>query len=518
MKMPKARKRHIVEVYLEYVDIRYSRRYLAGLLSGNPFPDTFAGIKEILAAYHIFSRGISLSVSELAEFNDPFITVISDPESELVLVTGISSDKCTYLTEDNSKCEIGLNNLEAVWNGKVLFPEVTELSGEHDYIRNSILSAADKLKHPLIVVLATCIILTLFVSATHENTIYSSILAILYCSGIAVSVMLIMKGLNVYNPFIHKICHSGGKTNCSAVMESKGSKLFGLIGWSEIGFIYFSGNLLFFLLFPQYINILFLVNILSLPYSLWSVGYQRFVTKRWCPLCISVQIIFWLQFGVFILYGTTLNFGKVPWHIFVYYILTLSIPSVLLWVFMPIKSKSLEAATLKRSLLKLKSDESVFKTLLANSTECDLPEEARSIVLGNISAENTLTVLSNPYCGFCATFHGRLVKFLDSHPQFKAELVFVGEEPMEKVILFLIGVYFNYDHKMAERIYEKWFESHEKIIGDYRIDGTNEKIGIIYNASKVWYDTHRGKGTPTIYINNRLLPEGYILEDLGFVF
>ena len=53
----KARK-HIVEIYLKYVGIRYTPSFLREKIFKHPFARTFAGIQDILLDYHIRSLGI----------------------------------------------------------------------------------------------------------------------------------------------------------------------------------------------------------------------------------------------------------------------------------------------------------------------------------------------------------------------------------------------------------------------------------------------------------------------------
>ena len=49
---------------------------------------------------------------------------------------------------------------------------------------------------------------------------------------------------------------------CDSVLETKASKFFGIFGWSEVGFSYFSVSLLTLLIFPQWICYLALLQCL----------------------------------------------------------------------------------------------------------------------------------------------------------------------------------------------------------------------------------------------------------------
>lgn len=80
------------------------------------------------------------------------------------------------------------------------------------------------------------------------------------------------------------------------MLEQKASTFFGIFGWSEVGFSYFTVSLLTLLVFPQYAGYLALINLCCLPFTLWSIWYQRFRAHAWCTLCVSVQGLLWLQF------------------------------------------------------------------------------------------------------------------------------------------------------------------------------------------------------------------------------
>ena len=57
------------------------------------------------------------------------------------------------------------------------------------------------------------------------------------------------------------------------------------------------------LIFPQYINLLALCNLICLPFSFWSVWYQNFRAHAWCTLCLCVQSMLWLLFFCYLFGG-----------------------------------------------------------------------------------------------------------------------------------------------------------------------------------------------------------------------
>src|SRR5699024_12035574 len=110
--------------------------------------------------------------------------------------------------------------------------------------------------------------------------------------GMVVTGGLLWYEVDHQNPVLKKICTSGRNTNCGNVLQSKAAKLGGIISWSEIGFIYFSGGFLSLLLSGMSSDVMFLLgwlNVLAAPYVLFSIYYQWRIAREWCVLCLTVQ-------------------------------------------------------------------------------------------------------------------------------------------------------------------------------------------------------------------------------------
>lgn len=97
------------------------------------------------------------------------------------------------------------------------------------------------------------------------------------------------------NPLLQKVCTGIAKGDCNAVLTGKQAKLFSWLSWSEVGFFYFTGCLLVLLFSANTLNnsiaLIAWLNILSLPYTIFSIYYQWRVAKQWCVLCLVVQAL-----------------------------------------------------------------------------------------------------------------------------------------------------------------------------------------------------------------------------------
>jgi len=121
--------------------------------------------------------------------------------------------------------------------------------------------------------------------------------------GLASSVLLVLGELG--HPVFLRVCPDEERPGCQAVLDSPAARLFGILPLADLGMLYFGGSLLLiiFSVFHPYfyyrLFILVLLNLTTLPYTLFSVLYQGLVVKRWCVLCLIVQLIFWLEFVFF---------------------------------------------------------------------------------------------------------------------------------------------------------------------------------------------------------------------------
>ena len=101
-----------------------------------------------------------------------------------------------------------------------------------------------------------------------------SLLILISLAGVYISWLLTLKQTHVQSQYADKICSLFKQKDCNNVLESKAAKLFGVIGLSEIGLGYFLTNILLLLFIPSLLPYIVLINILTLPFTLWSVWYQ----------------------------------------------------------------------------------------------------------------------------------------------------------------------------------------------------------------------------------------------------
>lgn len=266
----------------------YSRRQFEAM----PFPSLF-GMGKLLKTYNVESRGIRLAdPGQIAELPVPFV---ANTPGGLVIVTGIDDDRIDYLSQGMPE-SMPLGEFTSVWNGEAFQAFPNEGSAEPGYASHRLTLFFNKAKRVCLRLGLVLLFLYLFITGGLWRDVSTVLLTLLDLGGLYLCYLLVQKSLNIHNPHADRVCRVIQDGGCDKVLETKASTFFGIFSWSEVGAAYFSVSLLCLLVFPQFTGYLALCNVCCLPFSFWSVWYQKFRARHWCTLCLGVQATLWLLF------------------------------------------------------------------------------------------------------------------------------------------------------------------------------------------------------------------------------
>ena len=278
--------------YLEALGVPHTVGYSNSRFADMPFQTLF-GMTKLLEEYGIKSEGYLLEdKNEITKITPPFL---ADTPEGFTIVTDISQNKIDYLTYGVAET-MPLEEFKKAWNGYVLLSYPSSDACEPSYAEHS---RIEFLMHAKKWILAgSCLIL--FFYLFFINGIYRHLSTVLICAidlaGLYFTYLLVQKSLKIQNKTADKVCKVLQEGGCDSILDLKASKFFGLFGWSEVGFAYFSVSLLTMLLLPNMLPWLALCNLCCLPFTFWSIWYQKFRAHKWCTLCVCVQGSLWLLF------------------------------------------------------------------------------------------------------------------------------------------------------------------------------------------------------------------------------
>lgn len=291
----------IVADFLTALKVPFTKDYTRQRFETMPFKTLF-GVTQLLKEYGVETAGYNIpDKAGLADIPVPFI---AGTKGGMVIVTNVSEENVRYLTQGLQET-MPVDDFQAAWTGKALCAQVTPDAKEPEYGKHLRMEFIDSSKKVVLLVLAACLVAYLYV--TNGLWKYWSVWALTAIDlfGLWITYMLVQKSLSIKNAVADKVCGVIQEGGCDKILKTDASSFFGIFSWSEVGFTYFGVSLLAMLISPQTIHWLALINICCLPYTLWSVSYQKFVAKHWCTLCLCVQLSLWLQFVCYLLGGWT---------------------------------------------------------------------------------------------------------------------------------------------------------------------------------------------------------------------
>lgn len=291
----------IVSDFLTSLKVPFTQAYTKQRFEAMPFKTLF-GVTNLLKDYGVETAGYSISdKKQLAEVPAPFI---AGTRGGMVIVTSHTAGSVTYLTQGVQET-MPLQDFLTAWNGMVLCARVLLHAKEPDYGAHRRMELLQGSKKVLMWVLTGLLIAYLYVFNGLWR--YWSVWALTAIDffGLWITYLLVQKSLSIKNSVADKVCGVIQEGGCDKILKTNASSFFGLFSWSEVGFTYFGISLLAMLISPHTIHWLAVINICCLPYTVWSVTYQKFVAKHWCTLCLCVQLSLWLQFVCYLLGGWT---------------------------------------------------------------------------------------------------------------------------------------------------------------------------------------------------------------------
>lgn len=304
-------------------------------------------------------------------------------------------------------------------------------------------------------------------------------------------------------------------------MESDAARPGGVIGWSEIGLGYFVANTLTVTCFPSLLPYMVLINTLALPYTIWSVWYQKFKARQWCPLCLIVQGLLWTIFFINLGFGL-IHIPEINIADLLITGLLYLIPTLFINMLVPGLGQQRKMEQVRQELNSIKADENVFSTMLKKQPYYEVDRDTSSILYGNKSSKTLVTILTNPHCNPCAKMHKRVEQVLSETNNLCIQYIFSSfSEELDSSNKFLSAIYFEKEESERGNIFRDWFErgknSKEEFLKRHSIDTMSEIVTYEFEKHQAWKDKTGLSATPTILVNGYKLPANYQIEDLRYI-
>ena len=252
----------------------------------------------------------------------------------------------------------------------------------------------------------------------------------------------------------------------------------------------------------------FVISIMSICVVVLSVLWQ-FINRQWCTLCLLIDFVLLAQFVVII-------FGN-NWHPdmprtvfdFVNFSLLFSIILISLYVIRKGIEYRLKVRNLEMRHEMLLQEPWIMNELLLREKTIE-PVINYNPISNKIEADNKITIITNLNCSECARLHKKL-KGINNVEKNIILVNHYGDKEGENASFKIIAIMEQHGWDMAMNEMSNWFNN--KSVSQ-EIEITKENINTL--KKHIEYCEKIGvRETPSVYLNDKKMPEIYNIEDLN---
>lgn len=493
----------VLYLYLRELSAKISYGSVERLLD-TPMKDSLRGISDALDQLHIAHGVYQLPPEYLKEVTSPFIAVLRNGRFCIAVIT--DEEHCTVISDEGKHTVVPLARFLTVWKGTVLLTEEFPVCyREPFYLWKQLGSYVYKFKHSLFISLLGLLPLSLYCDIQAE-----AIFCLLIWLGIVLSVCIIYKE-SYHSDFLQSFCKIGRAVDCNKVLHSKGATLNGNVSLGEMALLYYVFLYLYTLFrLPDYVSVWTYATIVATLFTWWSVGYQVFVVRKLCVLCLLLTAVIWAQAITLYFtncYGFSLNVVSVG-----YVALVGTICCLGGFLQKDCLRAVRQTQRLKEQKTALLAYPGLFYPLLQKE---EAVLDAKLDVTLHSEAVNSshLQIVVCPHCAHCAKHFKEWVKL--KMPVRWILTASPNDEQSREVALAIITCYMREGYQAAVNLLGLWYERGDRgFIARYQ---PNKEARSLWEAQQTYCENIQLPHTPFLTVNGKKIPKIYSLEDLRYV-
>ncbi len=513
----------VIQRAVKYYKIPVTKNSVKVTLKSHSYYPAFKSICDALNEWKVEHYPLKYELEEIKDLTTPYIAHFKTGGGRLAFVSEIKNSNITYYESYNSKREADLKEFLEKCSGAVILLNPDERSGEKEYrkkkhdelIGNGIL--------PLAVIILLCFIVITIVNSFASGYLLikkmQGLLLLTKTLGVILSLLLILHEFEISFSMTDKLCHFNKATNCNTVLNDKASKIFGWIGWADLGFIYFTGGLLFLLQSPVIsdYSLMAILSAFSVPYPAFSIYYQGWVLKKWCPLCLGVQLLLVTEFIILLPSFSNMKFSFMDLSgLILIFLVTGLIYCLIIMYFREKMSNEVHFY----KYLGFKKNPDIIRTVLFHQQHYDIPLTETSLVFGVKNSPIMITAFLSLNCSHCARAFNKIREILRMEIKTAINIVLLTSD--SKILTALYFIYRQNKYDEALELLEKWYNmdtfSRYKITENLCVPEDNEISKEVGNVNYKLYKECNVAGTPTFFINGYRLPNQYDIDDIKYYY
>ncbi len=505
--------------WLNSLSIPCANKWLSNSIKSHADYPALTSATDTLDYIGIEYDAIMVDKSNLTQLTYPLLAHTNTNDGSLVLVRNSKNFTKTLLEQ---------------WSGVAFIAKPQQKPKNSTY--NKVVREERQYIYKVKLLLFTLVIFILLPFIFHYNLygIYAVLHGVLSIFGLYISSLIQQQELGIANAITNTLCKS--QDDCHKVINSKAATLIWGIKWSDVGIIYFSTVILLQSVFAytynleSYLTSFSILSWMAIPFTLFSIFYQKSIAKKWCTLCLLTLIVLWLQAVLCIKNSTSFKWNALLTPLLAICFCLLIISAIWILLIKPIIIKLNKQGSQINSLNRFKYNATFFIENLTSSKRIDIPVKASDLQLANSSAPIQLVVACNPFCSPCVDAHFLLENILSySSKQIGLTIHFMANHNTINsirsgalnAIYKSISIYNALINKNAiHNILHNWFIANniEKFEFLNRNDSQLSKltqmnnVEIIKKSDTSSWDKEI-EYTPTLLINGYKLPSEYTIKD-----
>ncbi len=267
-----------------------------------------------------------------------------------------------------------------------------------------------------------------------------------------------------------------------------------------------------------------IVNYFTLSYAIFSIIYQSLIIKKWCPLCLLIQLVFISEFFI-LFYIPNENIFFIDKYVLIYILSSFLIPLFIWKTIKPIYIQSIKSEFLEKKILTFKTNTAFLKGSIEVGKIINTTDIDNDLYISKAEGGNELIVVTNPLCKPCEALHKNLIPFINYFdglvsvkilPLPDQEVNSIRSKVSQKILDFFdhtsdiemrnkfINDYFSIKNK-NEATVSKWVSSHN-------IDTTKDSKKL--ERILYWATNNKILFTPTLILNNKVIDQNIRLNDI----
>lgn len=520
--------------YIETLKISIPRSRIKERLEQNSFYPSMFSLASVYKWFGISNKCVKISNEKFDLLAPPFITFLNlkNAPSDFVLVTSVSNDSVTYFSGKTKEVTDSKQDFLKGWNNVIFVADNNIQIDKQEFLADFKNEKRERIKRGLLssaVAVTLILVLRKSMGAIDISSVIILIPAIIFLFGLTVSIFLLLYAVDNANTFIKSICVAGKETNCDLVLNSRGASLLG-ISLSEAGYIYFAFCIIF-LFFPglpiaEKLPVLAVCSYSAVPLMIYCIFYQWRVVKKWCILCLAIHFLLSAQLCWALgYYSSIFSFGRfrVSPDFLTAVSMSLLMPVSIWYLLKPLLVSHRESRENRLAYKRLLYNPEIFESYLNGQKPAYEGWEKTGIKLGNSESLTKILMVCNPYCGHCGRAHFTINEMINRGRDIELVIIFLTNTKSTsrnlETVKYFLAIAASYPREQLLTAIHYWYAMETKSLNDLKekfpvppdhIDEQNAKMELM----KRWCIDAAIKHTPTTFINGKLLPENYNINEL----